>query len=55
MWFCKKNKTYKNKEDVIYWYCGEFHKKGKRICVPACFKEEDLYNILLIILKIRNL
>ncbi len=49
--FVRKIRHYKNKEDVIYWYCGEFHKKGKKNCVPACFKEEDLYNILLIIFK----
>lgn len=49
--FVRKIRHYKNKEDVIYWYCGDFHKKGKKNCVPACFKEEDLYNILLIIFK----
>ena len=49
--FVRKIRHYKNKEDVIYWYCGEFHKKGKKNCVPACFKEEDLYNILLIVFK----
>ena len=49
--FVRKIRHYKNKEDVIYWYCGDFHKKGKKNCVPACFKEEDLYNILLIVLK----
>lgn len=49
--FVRKIRHYKNKEDVIYWYCGDFHKKGKKNCVPACFKEEDLYNILLIVFK----
>ena len=49
--FVRKIRHYKNKEDVIYWYCGDFHKKGKKNCVPACFKQEDLYNILLIVLK----
>ena len=49
--FVRKIRHYKNKEDVIYWYCGNFHKKGKKNCVPACFKEEDLYNILLIVFK----
>lgn len=49
--FVRKIRHYKNKEDVIYWYCGDFHKKGKKNCIPACFKEEELYNILLIIFK----
>lgn len=49
--FVRKIRHYKNKEDIIYWYCGDFHKKGKKNCVPACFKEEDLYNILLIVFK----
>ena len=49
--FVRKIRHYKNKEDVIYWYCRDFHKKGKKNCVPACFKEEDLYNILLIVFK----
>ena len=49
--FVRKIRHYKDKEDVIYWYCGDFHKKGKKNCVPACFKEEDLYNILLIVFK----
>ena len=49
--FVRKIRHYKNKADVIYWYCGDFHKKGKKNCIPACFKEEELYNILLTILK----
>ena len=49
--FVRKIRHYKNQEDVIYWYCGDFHKKGKKSCIPACFKEEELYNILLIIFK----
>ncbi len=49
--FVRKIRHYKNKEDVIYWYCGDFHKKGKKNCLPACFKQEDLYDILLIVFK----
>ena len=49
--FVRKLRHYKNKEDVIYWYCGDFHKKGKKDCVSACFKEEDLYDILLNVFK----
>ncbi len=49
--FVRKIRHYKNKEDVIYWYCGDFHKKGKKSCIPACFKEKELYNILLIFFK----
>ena len=45
--FIRKIKYFKNKENVIYWYCGDFHRKGKKDCYPAYFKEEDLYNILL--------
>ena len=49
--FVRKIRHYKNKKDVIYWYCGDFHKKGKKDCVPACFREEELYDILLIAFK----
>ena len=49
--FVRKIRYYKNKDNVIYWYCGEFHKKGKKDCFPACFKEEDLYDILLRVFK----
>ena len=49
--FVRKIRHYKNKKDVIYWYCGDFHKKGKKDCFPACFKEEDLYDILLRVFK----
>lgn len=49
--FVRKIRHYKNKKDVIYWYCGDFHKKGKKDCVPAYFKEEELYDILLIVFK----
>ena len=49
--FVRKIRHYKNKKDVIYWYCGDFHKKGKKDCVPACFREGELYDILLIVFK----
>lgn len=49
--FVRKIRHYKNKDDVIYWYCADFHKNGKKDCIPACFKEDDLYNILLSIFK----
>ena len=49
--FVRKIRHYKNKDDVIYWYCADFHKTGKKDCIPACFKEQDLYNILLSIFK----
>lgn len=49
--FVRKIRHYKNKEDVVYWYCGDFHKTGKKNCIPACFKEQDLYVILLSVFK----
>lgn len=49
--FVRKIRHYKNKDDVIYWYCADFHKNGKKNCIPACFKEQDLYDILLSIFK----
>ncbi len=49
--FVRKIRHYKNKDNVIYWYCADFHKTGKKNCLPACFKEQDLYNILLSIFK----
>ena len=49
--FVRKVKHYKNKEDVIHWYCSNFHKTGSRHCNPASFKEADLYDILLSIFK----
>lgn len=45
--FVRKIRHYKNKEDVVYWYCSDFHNTGKKNCTPACFKEQDLYSILL--------
>lgn len=49
--FVRKIRHYKNRDDVIYWYCADFHKNGKKKCIPACFREEDLYDILLSIFK----
>ena len=49
--FVRKIRHYKNKDDVIYWYCADFHKTGKKNCNPACFKQQDLYDILLSIFK----
>ncbi|MCI8587500.1 MAG: recombinase family protein [Clostridia bacterium] len=49
--FVRKIRHYKNKGDVIYWYCADFHKTGKKNCILACFKEDDLYDILLSIFK----
>ena len=49
--FVRKIRHYKNKDDVIYWYCADFHKSGKKNCIPGCFKEDDLYDILLSVFK----
>lgn len=45
--FVRKIRHYKDKEDVVFWYCKDFHETGKKNCVPACFKEEELYGVLL--------
>ena len=44
--FVRKIRHYKNREE-IYWYCANFHKTGKKDCEQPCFKEKDLYNMLL--------
>lgn len=49
--FLRKIRHYKNKGEVTYWCCRDFHKKGKKDCIPACFKEEELYDILLTVFK----
>lgn len=49
--FVRKIRHYKNKDDVVYWYCSNFHKTGTKDCNPACFKEQDLYDILLSVFK----
>ena len=45
--FIRKIRHYKNKPNIVYWYCGNFHKTGKKNCIPAYFKERDIYNILI--------
>lgn len=49
--FVRRVRHYKNREDVIYWYCGNFHRTGKKDCVPACFKQQDIYDTLISVLK----
>lgn len=49
--FVRKVRHYKNKSDEVYWYCSNFHKTGKKSCIPSYFKEQDLYNILFSVLK----
>ncbi len=49
--FVRKIRYYKDKKDVTFWYCSDFHKTGKKRCAPACFKEEELYDILLSVFK----
>lgn len=49
--FVRKIRHYKNKDDVVYWYCSDFHNTGRKNCIPACFKEQDLYSILLSVFK----
>ena len=46
--FVRKIRHYKNKSDVIYWYCSEFHKTGKKDCSPAYIKEQYIYNKLVV-------
>ncbi len=49
--YCKKHKCgyvrkvrhYKTKQDEVYWYCGNFHKTGKKDCEQACLKEKEIY------------
>lgn len=45
--YVRKIRRYKNKPSMIYWYCGHFHKTGKKDCISAYFKEEEIYNILI--------
>ena len=49
--FVRRVRHYKNREDVIYWYCGDFHRTGKKDCIPACFKQQDIYDTLISVLK----
>ena len=46
-YFVRRVKHYKNKPDIIYWYCGNYHKTGKKSCMPAYFREKDIFNILI--------
>lgn len=50
-YYIRKIRHYKNKEDVIFWYCLKFHKTGKKDCPFAYFKEEEIYNILISVFK----
>lgn len=49
--FVRKVRHYQNKEDVIYWYCKDFHTTGKKNCNPAYFKQDDIYTLLFSLLK----
>ena len=49
--FVRKVRHYKNRTDEIYWYCSYFHKTGRKNCLGACFKQDDLYNVLLSVFK----
>ena len=44
--FVRKIRRYKYKPSEVFWYCSTFHKSGRKNCIPACFKEKDLYDIL---------
>lgn len=44
--FVRKIRHYKNKPNVIYWYCSKFHKTGKKECSPAYIREADIYGKL---------
>ena len=49
--FVRNVRHYKNRTDEIYWYCSNFHKTGRKNCSGACFKQDDLYNMLLSVFK----
>ena len=46
--FVRKVRHYKNKEDVIYWYCGDFHKTGRKDCCLCYLQEQEVYNEILV-------
>ncbi len=46
--FVRKVRHYKNKEDVVYWYCGDFHKTGRKDCCLCCLQEREVYNEILV-------
>ena len=52
--YVRKIRHYKNKPSITYWYCGYFHKTGKKDCISAYFKEEEIYNILIDFFKKYN-
>lgn len=49
--FIRKIRHYKNKPDIIYWYCSDFHKTGKKDCYPAYIKEQELYKMIIMELR----
>ena len=49
--FVRKVRHYKGKQDEIYWYCKDFHTSGKKNCILASLKQQDLYNILIDVFK----
>ncbi len=49
--YVRKIKHYKNKNDEIYWYCGNFHKIGRKDCAIPYVKEQFIYEILISTLK----
>lgn len=49
--FVRRIVHYKNKGDIVYWYCSDFHKSGRKKCMPGKFREQDLYDILLSVFK----
>ena len=49
--FVRKVRHYKGKQDEIYWYCKDFHTSGKKNCILASLKQQDLYNILTDVFK----
>ena len=42
--FVRKVRHYKNKEDIVYWYCGNFHKTGRKNCYINYLQEQEIYN-----------
>ena len=49
--YIRKIKHYKNKGDVIYWYCCNFHKTGKKDGCNSYLKEEYIYDLIINYLK----
>ncbi len=49
--YIRKIKHYKNKRDVIYWYCCNFHKTGKKDGCNSYLKEEYIYDLITNYLK----